>query len=211
MSTMILRVALPLYAAFALVALLAHRRRIARRIGRDPVVIQPFAGRDLPHRFLELVLLVGVITAFVDISLNAVFTDWVSSRLAVPVLRESALARGIGFGVAAVGLLLAGFAIRDMGDSWRMGIDAEGAGALATGGLYARVRHPIYSAMLLTVLGLAATTGDILSVSVAVGCCVGLPIQARLEEQFLLSRHGEEYRRYMQRTARFWPVPARHP
>jgi hypothetical protein len=53
---MILRVALPLFATCALVALLAHRRRIATRIGRNPVVIQPFAGRELPHRYRELVV-----------------------------------------------------------------------------------------------------------------------------------------------------------
>jgi protein-S-isoprenylcysteine O-methyltransferase Ste14 len=206
---MILRVALPLYLTYALVALLAHRRRIAKQIGRDPVVIRPLVGRELPHRYLELVLLVGAIAAIVDIGLNAVAMEWVSNRFAIPVLRESAMVRWIGFVVLSVGLVLWSLAIHHMGESWRIGIDTESAAALCTGGLYARVRHPIYSGVLLTTLGLAATTGDMLSVSVAVGCCVALPIQARLEEQFLLSRHGEEFRSYFQRTRRFWPGPLR--
>jgi protein-S-isoprenylcysteine O-methyltransferase Ste14 len=67
------------------------------------------------------------------------------------------------------------------------------------------MRHPIYTGMLLATTGLAATTGDAIAVSVAVGCGVALPIQARLEEQFLLSRHGDEYRAYLERTGRFLP------
>jgi protein-S-isoprenylcysteine O-methyltransferase Ste14 len=202
---MILQVVLPLYAAWVIAGLLAHRRRIAKQIGRNPVVIQPFADRELPHRYLELVLLVGAVAAIGDIVLNGAAADWVSAYLAIPVLRASEGVRWIGLVIMTAGLSLASSAIRHMGESWRIGIDTRGAGALATRGLYARTRHPIYSGMLLTTAGLAATTGDVIAVGVAVGCWVALPIQARLEEQFLLSRHGDEYRAYMQRTGRFWP------
>jgi protein-S-isoprenylcysteine O-methyltransferase Ste14 len=85
-----------------------------------------------------------------------------------------------------------------------MGIDTSGPGALATHGLYGRIRHPIYTGMLVTTTGLAVTTADVVSFGVAVGCWIALPIQARLEEQFLLSRHGDEYRAYLARTGRFW-------
>ena len=206
---MILQLVLPLYAVWVIAALLAHRRRIAKQIGRNPVVIQPFADRELPHRYLELVLLIGVVAAIGDIALNAVATDWVSESLGIPALRISDTPRLIGFLVMTVGLVVASVAIRQMGASWRMGIDTEAPGALATRGLYARIRHPIYSGMLLTTTGLAATTADVISMAVAVGCWVALPIQARLEEQFLLSRHGDEYRAYLERTGRFWPSTRR--
>jgi protein-S-isoprenylcysteine O-methyltransferase Ste14 len=201
----ILHVILPLYAAWVIAALLMHRRRISKQIGRNAVVIQPFADRELPHRYLELVLLIGAVAAIGDIALNAVATDWVSETIGIPILRISDTPRLIGFVVMTAGLLLSSVAVRQMGSSWRIGIDAEGAGALATRGLYARMRHPIYTGMLLATTGLAATTGDAIAVSVAVGCGVALPIQARLEEQFLLSRHGDEYRAYLERTGRFLP------
>ena len=206
---MILQVILPIYAVWVVAALLMHRYRIARQIGRNPVVIRPFTNRDLPHRYLELVLLVGAVAAIGDIALNALATDWGSAHLAIPLLRASEVPRWIGLVVLTIGLRLASLAIRHMGESWRMGIDTEGPGALATRGLYARIRHPIYTGMLLTTAGLAATIGDVIAVSVAVGCWVALPIQARLEEQFLLSRHGDEYREYLQRTGRFWPSTRR--
>jgi protein-S-isoprenylcysteine O-methyltransferase Ste14 len=200
---MIPQILLPLYAVWIVVALLLQRRRVAKRIGRNPVVIQPFTNRELPHRYLELVLLVGAVAAFGDIALNAVATDWVTEHLAIRILRVSETARLIGFFVLTAGLVFTSVAIRQMGDSWRMGIDAEGAGSLATRGFYRRIRHPIYAGMLLAATGLALTLGDVVAVSVAVGCWVALPMQARLEEQFLLSRHGDEYRAYMARTRRF--------
>ena len=206
---MIFRVALPLYGAYVVASLLLYRHRIAKHIGHDPVVVHPFVDRDRPHRYLEQVLLASAVAAIGDIGLNAVATDWVSIHLAIPALRESVVMRWIGFVVVAVGLGISSVAICQMGDSWRIGIDAEGPSALATRGLYAHVRHPIYSGMLLAIVGLAAMTGDILAVSIVVACCVALPIQARLEEEFLLSRHGTKYRWYLQRTGRFWPVRKR--
>jgi hypothetical protein len=44
----------------------------------------------------------------------------------------------LGFGV-----LVASLAVRQMGASWRVGIDRQAPGALVASGLYARVRHPI--------------------------------------------------------------------
>ncbi len=96
-----------------------------------------------------------------------------------------------------------------MGASWRVGIDRDDPGPLVTGGLYSRIRHPIYAGMLLATSGLAATTGDVLSVIVAAGAWIAIPIEARLEEEFLLARHGEEYRRYLSTTGRFWPSAPR--
>ena len=73
-------------------------------------------------------------------------------------------------------------------------------------GLYARVRHPIYTGMLLATAGLACLTADLLSAAVAVAAFVSLPVQARLEEEFLLSRHPDVYPDYLARTGRFWPA-----
>ena len=69
------------------------------------------------------------------------------------------------------------------------------------------MRHPIYAGMLLITTGMALLTGDLLSIAAAGAAWVGLPIQARLEEEFLVSRYGDEYRRHQSQTGRFWPRP----
>ena len=53
--------------------------------------------------------------------------------------------------------------------------------------------------------GMALLTADVLSIATAAAAWVGLPVQARLEEEFLLSRYADAYRRHQARTRRFWP------
>jgi protein-S-isoprenylcysteine O-methyltransferase Ste14 len=59
--------------------------------------------------------------------------------------------------------------------------------------------------MLLATSGIAAVTADLAAILLAGAAWIGLPIQARLEEAFLLGRHPEEYPAYLRRTGRFWP------
>jgi protein-S-isoprenylcysteine O-methyltransferase Ste14 len=115
------------------------------------------------------------------------------------------LAGYLGLILMAIGVIQAAVAIAQMGASWRIGIDKRTAGPLVSRGLYARVRHPIYGGMLLATAGLALLTADLLSIAVAGAAWVGLPVQARLEEEFLLSRHPTEYPHYLETTGRFWP------
>lgn len=204
MRDVVLRVILPLYAALALVAIFSNRARVSRQIGRDPVVIQPFKG-DTLQRYLESVLVLGIPALCLDVILNAVSPELVEQHLAVRLLRRSVIVGALGFASVTIGLLVCGAAVRDMGASWRMGVDRLSPGPLVTGGLFRRMRHPIYAGMLLITTGMALLTADVLSIATAGAAWVGLPIQARLEEEFLVSRYGDAYRHHQSRSGRFWP------
>ena len=203
---MVFRIILPLYALIAITAILANRSRVSRQIGRDPVVVRPLRGTDAPHRYLESVLLVGGVILACDVLLNAIFPDAVAERWVIPAVRQSTMCRWLGLAGMTGGLFLSAVAVTNMGMSWRIGIDRETPGSLVVGGLYTRVRHPIYAGMLLVASGMPLVTGDLISIAIAAAAWVGIPVQARLEEEFLLSRHGEEYRTYRARTGRFFPT-----
>lgn len=204
----LLRFLLPLYAVLTIAKLAAHRARIRKKSGHDPVVIRPFR-KGGTHEHLVSVLFVALLALLLDVLLNAVAPQWISGRLGIPALRHAAPVRWAGFVAVTGGLFLSSVAVRNMGTSWRMGIDRDRPGSLVTHGLFSRMRHPIYAGMLLVASGMAAATADVLSVGVAVAAWVGLPIEARLEEDFLLSRYGDEYRQYVAHTGRFWPAPRR--
>jgi protein-S-isoprenylcysteine O-methyltransferase Ste14 len=71
-------------------------------------------------------------------------------------------------------------------------------------GLYARVRHPIYSGMMLVFVGMALLPP---TATVVVACALGflwLMVQARLEELDLVQRLPA-YREYMEQVPRFVP------
>lgn len=203
---MIFTVILPLYALLAVIGIFANRSRVSKQIGRDPVVVRPLRGTDAPHKYLESVLLVGGGILAFDILLNAMFADVVAHGWAVPAIRYSTVCKWIGLAAMTAGLVICFISVAQMGTSWRIGIDRETPGSLVSGGVYKSMRHPIYSGMLLFVSGVALVTGDLLSIAVAAAAWVGIPLQARLEEEFLLSRHGDEFRKYKERTGRFWPA-----
>lgn len=75
---------------------------------------------------------------------------------------------------------------------------------LVVGGLYAHIRHPLYSGMLLELVGLFLWTP---SLGVLMACLLGViwvMLQARLEEMDLLQRLPA-YKEYMQHVPRFIP------
>src|SRR5690606_28061473 len=93
-----------------------------------------------------------------------------------------------------------------MGASWRVGVDRDERTALVTDGMFALVRNPIFSAMLVTAVGLTLMVGNVVSL-VGLAALVGaLEVQVRLvEEPYLLTVHGEAYAGYAARVGRFVP------
>jgi protein-S-isoprenylcysteine O-methyltransferase Ste14 len=76
--------------------------------------------------------------------------------------------------------------------------------SLRTTGLYAWVRHPIYTGVLMLGWGLAVRAGLVASVLLACALTVLLHVKARYEER-LLVQHHPGYRAYARRTGRFVP------
>ncbi|SDG07255.1 Protein-S-isoprenylcysteine O-methyltransferase Ste14 [Blastococcus aurantiacus] len=121
--------------------------------------------------------------------------------------------------MAVVGLLLviAGFigvvlAQSGMGTSWRIGVDESERTDLVTGGLFALVRNPIFTAMVATQAGLTLMVPTWLSVVALVCLTVAVELQVRLiEEPYLLAAHPRRYRTYASTTGRFVPGVGRLP
>jgi protein-S-isoprenylcysteine O-methyltransferase Ste14 len=205
----VFRAVLPLLWVWLIGGLAANRYWVRRRIGRDPIVVRPLRGAHGASGYLESLLSVCALIATADVVLNAVSPRWAAERIGIDLLRSSRAVGFAGLGLLGFGVLVASLAVRQMGASWRVGIDRQAPGALVASRFYARVRHPIYSGVLLATAGLAGVTGDALAVVVAVAAVVALPVQARLEEEFLLSRHPDSYPEYLRRTGRFWPALGR--
>jgi protein-S-isoprenylcysteine O-methyltransferase Ste14 len=121
-----------------------------------------------------------------------------------------ALARP-GFHAAGLLAFAAGFAVTlvaqlQMGASWRIGVDPEERTALVTHGVFGCVRNPIFTGMLLALVGLLLLVPNRLSMLALLVTLVGVEIQVRaVEEPHLLRAHGERYRAYARSVGRFVP------
>jgi protein-S-isoprenylcysteine O-methyltransferase Ste14 len=112
-------------------------------------------------------------------------------------------------GAAGLILCLAGFSLAvwarvHLGRNWGMPMSLKEGHELVTTGPYRYVRHPIYSGMLLAILGSALATGRVwlvLFVAMAIYCVYS----ARTEEGLMLQQFPEEYTRYKKRTKAIIP------
>lgn len=109
---------------------------------------------------------------------------------------------GIGLGVA--GLLLVAVAQRQMGASFRIGIDAQRT-PLVDRGLFRVVRNPIFSGILVMLAGVVLIVPGVCSITLWIAALAAISWQTRIEERHLLALHGEAYLRYAERTGRFLP------
>ncbi len=111
-----------------------------------------------------------------------------------------------GAGMASIGVVATLGAQLSMGDSWRIGVDKDERTDLVTGGAFMVVRNPIFSAMLLTAVGLALMVPNVLAVVGLMALVVALELQVRgVEEPYLATVHGESYSSYRRRAGRFIP------
>ena len=103
-------------------------------------------------------------------------------------------------------MLLTLVAQLSMGDSWRIGVDPSERTELVHEGAFRLVRNPIFSAMLVTAVGLTLIVPNVLAVVGLVSLVVALEAQVRgVEEPYLRSVHGDAYRRYESSVGRFVP------
>lgn len=112
----------------------------------------------------------------------------------------------VGITLAALGIALTVWAQLDMGDSWRVGVDADETTDLVQGRVFGWVRNPIYSAMLVFEFGIALLTPNVVTIVGLVLAAAALELQVRrVEEPYLLAKHGATYRNYTGRVGRFIP------
>jgi protein-S-isoprenylcysteine O-methyltransferase Ste14 len=109
----------------------------------------------------------------------------------------------IGAALAAMGLAVGVWAALKMGASFRVHPDPNGRG-LVTGGPFAFVRHPIYTALIFVALGYALSTGYAVKFVATLYLLVVLHYKAEYEEKALLSVYPD-YAVYKQKTGKFVP------
>lgn len=148
----------------------------------------------------------GVLFALAAIALAVGPISMIQHR-SLPLLDAedpSLIALGVVLALVGFGLTLR--AQGQMGASWRVGVDPEEATELVAHGLFARVRNPIFTALLVGALGIVCLAPNAVSVAAWLALLVATELQVRcVEEPHLLKTHGEAYRAYARRTGRFVP------
>lgn len=129
------------------------------------------------------------------------------SRLASPwVAPNGGLVHAVGIALTLLGMVGTLWSQMAMGDAWRIGVDHAERTQLVADGPFRWVRNPIFTSMVVGLGGIALLVPNLFAL-VAVASLVGaLQLQVRLvEEPYLLTIHGDAYRRYATQVGRFLP------
>ncbi len=110
----------------------------------------------------------------------------------------------VGTAVFACGLGVAIWARVNLGRNWGMPMTEKAEPELVTSGPYRFVRHPIYTGILLALLGTALATDLYWLVAFAV-CAAYFTYSARVEERLLTSSFPKTYPSYRMRTKMLIP------
>ncbi|HEV2269098.1 MAG TPA: isoprenylcysteine carboxylmethyltransferase family protein [Steroidobacteraceae bacterium] len=108
-----------------------------------------------------------------------------------------------------VGLCLAGFAFAfwariHIGRNWGMPMSLRQGHELVTSGPYAHVRHPIYSGLMLAMIGSALAVGVLWLLFLAFYFTYFI-VSARSEEKMMLAQFPDSYSAYRRRTKMLIP------
>jgi protein-S-isoprenylcysteine O-methyltransferase Ste14 len=177
-------------------------RKVARARRRQGAAAN-FIPPELLGRLTRLVW-VPVILIWLGVPLAVAFRVGAHHRLLRPLWQDAP----VGWMAAAVVVacwLSTRFCWKQMGKSWRMGINRAEKTALVHTGPFARVRHPIYALSQVMMAASAVAAPAPLLLVAGFAHILLLQWEARREEAHLLAAHGESYARYAATVPRFIP------
>ncbi len=105
-----------------------------------------------------------------------------------------------------LGMTLRFMAVRSLGKMFTVDVTIREDHALNTSGMYKYLRHPSYSASLLSFLGFGIALNNWLSLAVVfIPVLLSFIYRVNIEENVLQQQFGDEYRNYMKKSYRLLP------
>jgi protein-S-isoprenylcysteine O-methyltransferase Ste14 len=126
---------------------------------------------------------------------------WLGHR----VLPASRGLEGAAMFVATMGVAFAIWARGHLGSNWSARVSIRADHELIRTGPYRRIRHPIYTGMILATIGTAGVIGEVRGVLAVLITCAAFSVKARREERFLTGEFGSRFAEHRRETGMFVP------
>jgi protein-S-isoprenylcysteine O-methyltransferase Ste14 len=140
-------------------------------------------------RILQLVWLVAAYVLFANQDLG---WDLLNRRIVPAGMRATAA----GYGLLAAGMLFALWARVFLGRNWSSNVTLKQNHTLVRSGPYRIVRHPIYTGLLVALLGTAIALGPLRCFLGVVLAAIAWKYKSITEETFMVQQFGDQYRAY---------------
>ncbi|MGA3222813.1 MAG: isoprenylcysteine carboxylmethyltransferase family protein [Acidobacteriaceae bacterium] len=140
-------------------------------------------------RILQLVMLVAAYVLFAN-------QDWGWNLLNRRLVPAGMRATAVGYGLLAAGMLFALWARVFLGRNWSSNVTLKQDHTLVRSGPYRIVRHPIYTGLLVALLGTAIALGPLRCFLGVVLAAIAWKFKSITEEAFMVQQFGDQYRQY---------------
>lgn len=127
--------------------------------------------------------------------------EWLHTR----VLPNQPATWVIGLAITAMGIGVAIWARVSLGANWSGTVTLKAEHELVQKGPYRCIRHPIYTGILLAMVGTATIRGELVGWIGTGIVLAGFYIKANREERFLLGEFGASFKEHAKRTGMFLP------
>jgi protein-S-isoprenylcysteine O-methyltransferase len=137
----------------------------------------------------------------------SIFTGVLLQFARVPRFGASPLlVQSLALILLAGGILIRWHAILTLGRFFTVNVAVQSGHNIVRSGLYSRLRHPAYTGLMLSFLGLGVAMGNWLSLAVIVfPISAALLYRIHIEERLLRETFGEEYVEYSRTTKKLIP------
>jgi protein-S-isoprenylcysteine O-methyltransferase Ste14 len=153
----------------------------------------------------RILLLVAFLVALVVVNFPNLSGDAFLAYAGVPVWPNSIIDALIADAVTLGGLIVVLWARTVLGGNWSAIAEVKEKHELITRGPYRYVRHPIYSGLLLMVLGVIIVFDRAVGVFVFAACFLSLWVKAHQEEKLLTEHFPQAYPEYKARVKALIP------
>ena len=133
---------------------------------------------------------------------GAIFQTGPLARRIIPL---NAIWVAFGLVLTCAGIAFAVWARVTLGKNWSGIVTVKQDHQLIRTGPYALVRHPIYSGLLLAIVGTAVALGKVRGFLAVLVIFAGWWLKWRAEESFMVQEFGEQYEQYRRETPALIP------
>jgi protein-S-isoprenylcysteine O-methyltransferase Ste14 len=129
------------------------------------------------------------------------YWQWLNLRL----LPNAPIFWRAGVAITAAGVAISIWARLSLGSNWSGMVTLKDNHELIRTGLYSRIRHPIYTGILLAFVGTASIQGELRCLVGFAILLITLHFKAKREEGFLDQEFGPNFAEHFSRTGMFLP------
>lgn len=194
------QIALPIFTVIFLLQVFVIRSLVLwKKTGKNPFM---FSKSDGAHDYAGKVYKLMVVGTWISIAMFSFFDSCYKYLLPIWYLDMEWL-RISGVGVVLLAFVWIIVAQFQMKNSWRIGVDYNDKTELIDSGLFQISRNPIFLGVIVSYIGTFLIIPNLLSFCIMVLTIVILQVQVRLEEEFLIKIHGDEYNVYKNKVRRW--------